>query len=594
MKLNKFLFVAIAAALLSACSSDDTTSGDKKPGGNGFSGDGYIAVKINLPTQSASAFRAINDDFNDGSANEYQVNNAALILFSGSNEASATFQGVYDLSLAGNTNTPPENDNITSTYNKAVKVENVSLNDGEELYGLVMVNYDNVITIKDNEMYIDDSKFSGTFGELRNKEVTKSLKSSDYNFFMTNAPLSSVAGGSNATAPAFSNVKTLVVLTGGLKNTEADALKAPAGTVYVERAVAKATLSANNVQVGVKDNNSNNMTVNVEWTLGNTEESSYIVRNLGKGDYISYKSENLTTTNYRFVGASAMKAGANLYRTYWCIDPAYTNNKTYNEVDESNFIAAGSAPLYCHENTFSVENQNYKNTTRAVIKVTFNGGTFYTVNGDLTTAYTEEDAKSYVIKAAAEDARIKELLETNLNANESIDDYTLCVKTTFSKNASDKVVTLSDLSIDIPDGLKSKFSNTEITLDDATKNSIIASANGAYKLVEYTDGVSYYDLRFMHFASDNTDADLAPLPADFTGETTSAVYGTNAENYLGRYGMVRNNWYDVKVTKINNIGSPVIPNADIEKSDDNKSDEKWIAFELNVLSWAMRTQNHEF
>lgn len=59
--------------------------------------------------------------------------------------------------------------------------------------------------------------------------------------------------------------------------------------------------------------------------------------------------------------------------------------------------------------------------------------------------------------------------------------------------------------------------------------------------------------------------------------------------------MVRNNWYDVEITSVKKLGSPVVPDVSGERgntSDDSK--EKYLAFKINVLSWAKRTQKHEF
>ncbi len=601
MKLNKILFGVLAAALMSACSSDDVTSGGKKPSGGGFNGDGYIAVKVNLPTTSSSAFRAANDNYDDGTANEYKVDNAALLLFKGTNESDATFQGMYDLHLMGNQSTDPDNDNITSEYTKAVKVEDVTLGNDDNLYGLVVINYDDVMTLSETGCIINGTNFNGTFKELVEKTTENALKSTkDDHFFMANAPLSNAIGGNATTAPTLSNVTTLVKLTGELKSTEEEAKNSPAGNVYVERAIAKATLNANNASVEIKEGDSDTKATvkTVEWALGNTEASSYIVRNLGADaeQYIGYKNDK--RDNYRFVGTLAMNHQLSnkdvLYRTYWCIDPAYNKDKQYDEKETFNFIEAGSKPLYCHENTFDIAHQNYKNTTRAVLKVTFKGGTFYTVNGDLTKAYTPDNAKSHAIKEAVENKALENLFQQNLKAGEEVN-YTNCVQATFSTNEISKVVTLSNLTINIPDNLKDKFENSDFQLDDETKNFILNTVNNNIRLVEYTEGISYYDLRFKHFAGDNAnnENDLAPWE-ETTGNTTSEVYDNDAKNYLGRYGMVRNNWYDVNVSAFKNIGSPVIPNANVDKSDDSKTEEKWIAFSINILSWAKRTQSYEF
>lgn len=78
--------------------------------------------------------------------------------------------------------------------------------------------------------------------------------------------------------------------------------------------------------------------------------------------------------------------------------------------------------------------------------------------------------------------------------------------------------------------------------------------------------------------------------------TVAAAYGTGEtaeKNYLGRYGMVRNNWYDLRVNKILKLGTPVPPDANTETPDDNQSKQKWVAFTVNVLSWAKRTHDYE-
>ncbi len=62
--------------------------------------------------------------------------------------------------------------------------------------------------------------------------------------------------------------------------------------------------------------------------------------------------------------------------------------------------------------------------------------------------------------------------------------------------------------------------------------------------------------------------------------------------WLGRYGMVRNNWYDLNVTGFNKLGKPSIGGLEVDSDstpDDNV--EQWIAFKVNILSWAKRVQN---
>ena len=92
----------------------------------------------------------------------------------------------------------------------------------------------------------------------------------------------------------------------------------------------------------------------------------------------------------------------------------------------------------------------------------------------------------------------------------------------------------------------------------------------------YAQGANYYyAARIRHFNDDETDWN--------NGET----YGIQ---HLGRYGVVRNNWYEVKINKITGPGEPVIV-----KPDDGANDEAegYIRAEINVLSWAKRSQGVE-
>lgn len=59
------------------------------------------------------------------------------------------------------------------------------------------------------------------------------------------------------------------------------------------------------------------------------------------------------------------------------------------------------------------------------------------------------------------------------------------------------------------------------------------------------------------------------------------------ENWLGRYGVLRNNWYDIEVTGVKGLGSATIPELTGTTDDELES---YIAVRINVLSWAKRTQ----
>lgn len=97
MKKTLLFSVALAGLMLGSCSSSDDLNGGGNNTGFNETGKGYINISLNLPTQSKNVSRAANDVTADGDAKEYNVKDAALLLFAGANENDAVFQGAYNL-----------------------------------------------------------------------------------------------------------------------------------------------------------------------------------------------------------------------------------------------------------------------------------------------------------------------------------------------------------------------------------------------------------------------------------------------------------------------------------------------------------------
>ncbi len=632
MDIKKLILAAVPALMLASCSNEELDGGMSGGDGGhgGFKGDGYVSVSINLPTQPIS--RAANDSFDDGTPNEYAVTDGVLLLFRGDTEAGAMFHSAYDLgSLTGN-NEGDATDNITTTFSKTVKVQDINIATNEHLYGLVMLNYKNVVTLAGTDVMIGGNDFQGSFSALLNETVNANLiknGDNDY-FFMTNSPLANKIGGT--TAPTTdAKVYTLVDLTGKLKSTEAEAEDVtPKATVYVERAVAKASLavSATSANISQSDGSTKGLTISkVEWMLDNTEPSSYVVRNIS-GDFDAWKGyaseQRQSGKYYRFVGSAAvgsLSGTEHLYRTYWCVDPQYdkgavtmTTNTVFNELTKSGDKFTGS-PSYCYENTFNVANMDYRNTTRAVLKVTYDnsGASLYTINHRDDQIFTKlRDASSKARAYVVESQEVRKAFEDALKPNQSvqINDY---VRIRFTRN--DATGVLQATAIDIKDYTQiadvdadGKPIDTSAAdcpfvsvpaLAETVSTDLLKRVNDRFVITEYKNGESYYDVRFKHFGGNGvTDQyDYTPWTSDGAASNTTDAYGTapdSERDYLGRYGMVRNNWYDVNVTAFKSLGSPVVPDAKVTTSDDNESEEKWISFQVKVLSWAKRTQDHEF
>lgn len=645
MEFKKLIPGAALALLMTACSADEP--GIDTPNTPTFEGDGYVAVSINLPTQAGAMSRALNDNFDDGDALEYSITNGMLVVFAGADEGTAVFKGAYDL---GNIEKDDinNNENVTTRFTKTVKIDDIKVDGDNHLYGLIMLNYPNVVKLENGGISINGKDFGQqNFTALVNLTSSAAfyemINGKAYNFFMTNSPLVDAKGGQNSKPEG--NLATLVLMDNKVfKTAELAEADEDRTEFFVERAVAKATLKANvealnqGFAFGTIDD--------IQWVVNNAEPTSYIVRNMGQyhptkyfdsNNYLLYTSSNLPAIlgpeNYRFVGEKPMyadpyKPNVFLYRPYWCIDPNYSDaifadnaeavtdedgatvgyNKPYTgDVKDEDFKANGHI-FYPYENTFDVKHQNYRNTTRAVIKVTRKASsgnaeddaTFYTLakdkegkeifNGnyeiDGKTLTALEAAKSHGEKAIAEYAPLAETIKAALGANASADVID-CLTFTWSNRDENGQYKIKTVVVTV---------NGNVI--DMNLDAVIERVNIDYAVNEFKGGDMYYEVRFMHFASPkgSENTDLAPWTApDFTTLTTEDSYpGLSAENYLGRYGMVRNNWYELELTGINHLGSPVVPNAHVDTPDDNHEEERWISFRVNVLSWAKRTQNIEF
>lgn len=584
MKMKRFNLIplALTTLMLGACSSED---GLNLGGGNSVAqGEkGYISFSLNLPTVKSTANRA-NDDFDDGAATEFNVEDATLLLFSGANEGEATFAGAYDLGeMTGGTS---DGDNITTTYKIAQEVTKPV---GANVYAMVVINgkTSNVLTesggtwsIKGQPLTASTTKYKDLAGaayNLSNTDVANIASTTgDGCFLMTNAPLYTKAGG--VSNPTGGSVQTLTEINpNNIFTTEEEAKANPAANVYVERAVAKVTVTGNTTGTGAGGNIAKYEIKG--WTLDVTNQSSYLVRNVNGADWWGLKADG---KDYRFVGAAAVADG--LYRTYWGIDPNYSTGGTFTTqagTTPTNLKAVG-ANDYCLENTFNLTQMKDDQTTRVIVAAALdldgdgNADDFYVLDNDKSnTTLTLEGIKNTIKAAYLANGTVVGLLKANLNGGESIgaDD----LEVTFNEKATTGgYVTVTEITI--KDASASKFKNGAIPegLQAANNDAIIADVNAAHKIAYYKGGVSYYPVMIKHFGD------------DLTPWSNGEVYGSNNADFLGRYGVLRNNWYSINVTGIKSIGDPEVPKVYGTPDDPSES---WISVTINILSWAKRSQS---
>lgn len=579
MKIKHLFGLAVIAAMTASCSSNEDL-GTAGPGtGTNEAGVGYAIFTINLPSVSGTrAADAGGAEMNEGTEEEYAVKSATALIFQkyGSDEGSYKFVESVTLPIDGWKDDPT--DGITTTSKKLVaKLTNVDTKNDYSV--LILLNNNKTGGGAKVELPTAGQSYNDWNSKILTPSVTDLAASGD--FYMANAPLK---GSADSPATLVSIDKNKIYAS------EAEANKPTndcAATVFVERGVAKMTVAAPGT-ITVKDKATTKPTKSQvtfsNWALDITNKKTFAVHNI---DGLSSDFSTIWNTDpsNRFIGTNN--------RVYWGKDPNYDKNelKLTDEAvakrkDEFNFITATSEinkdftnttntnPVYCLENTFNLANMYQGQTTRVIFKATYTpkndagnlladkDGTFYTI-GNMTT----------ILKEAA--------LETAVNTAATSVLPGCTVDYTNLKQEGSHVITLAD----IKDSTGTTLVADEVYSGGKTGTEIVKEINDKLGLKAgrpeemvgintYLKGVTYYIARVKHFGS------LTPWSS---GES----YGTDNGKYLGRYGMLRNNWYELTVGNVYGPGYPGVPPVDPNQPDDEN--EKYLSVSVKILSWAKRS-----
>lgn len=611
MKLKYLFSVAVAGFLFGACSSDDVVVGDGgqdgavavQPGEEGF-----LSMSISLPTTVAGVRAA---GYDDGTPDEYQVNNAKLLLFYGAEEAAAKLHRVYDLEVSAFTKN--DETQITSSANIVQEILVPPTEEGQQVpnyYAMVVLNDNGLLP---NEGDASNTKFhQKTFKEV--SELAEAVQESGLrtyrdkpSFFMSNAPMYSVAGGTTVIGDN-GKVTTLAEIDPDkIFQTELEARQNPAVTVYVERALAKVTVTASNENLG-NDANENLIGYTVNgWTLDNTNKQTYLVRNVAPENLtpaqpVWWKYNNTQVNVYRFVDGAAVETGASFYRTHFGIDPNYNVENHYGEGDAI-LNSVGKIPasltsvgdnLYCLENTFDVERMKEQNTTRVIVaaKLTMKNGAaeasgdFYLLNKNTATIYQKAGVENEVKRLWMN--YFQTIISTYVkNGTFTEDNVTVTLSNaTGAAQANGGYTTVTGIVMN-DDGVEELEYKTDKSLADinAAAAAYLPTLNEMLTISYYKGGVAYYPVLIRHFGDSET-------PWTMPGNGIFESYpGSDAANkWLGRYGVLRNTWYTVNVTGLKNIGFCEVPDAGTRYDDPLN---QYIAVEIHILPWATRSQDVE-
>lgn len=563
--------MAVMATALVGCSSNDNLAPDGKDN-VGKAGTAYAKFTIQLPTVSGT--RAEGDpkpgtpSFEGGTANEYAVNDAQLVIFQKAGDSEGDYKFVETVKIGNlepwTDNTP--NTGVTRYANITAQLNGVSLDKtGNEYFALIILNNEGESKVK--------LPTSGTYSawNVANKvQGAAAFLDSSNGFYMANAPQYST------------DEPTTLVPIKGVYSTKAEAQTNPATTVYVERGMAKVTVNGSDFTIKDASStyNTDKVTIN-NWTLDVLNKSTFPVH-VTTG---LKKDFDAIWTTPRFVAT-----GSTPQRVYWGKDPNYdkstlttveacqdefyivdNNGNTYNGDASSTFTwSANTTPLYCLENTFDLDNMKQGQTTRVVFKATYTphnlkpGDKTFFMIGNNTQIWTKDALVAQITSKAKEMQKSQAVVVT-------IKDKAPLLKGgSHLLSAAD--VTIKDGEVDKTAAFDYATLNTKLGLNNTEKD---ANGNPTVGIKTYENGECYYIARIKHFN------ELTPWAS---GQT----YTDNAK-FLGRYGVLRNNWYDLTVSKVSAPGYPDVPVVNPETPDDE--DTKYINVEVKILDWAKRSQS---
>ena len=583
----KYFSLLMAAGMFAACSDNLENAGNENDGPK--TGEGYVKVAINLPSVSSSRAFEEPGSLDDGVEKEYAVKNGIIAFFEGvktGGENAAKLVKAYHMGTLTGTPDNPDNDkHVSSTVTQTLDAPMLS-DDKNQMYALVILNNglnNSIVSVENDGKRLSFKNGSdgntpiileagkSTINDLYGKwSLNASEITSDANgFLMLNSPL---YNGTYA--------QTLVPV-----EVSSNPDQAKTANIYVERVVAKVDVSINTTSPGdyftegdrsglkVKEDGSiytGDKVVFIDesadapklgWTLNVTNKNTKPLRNVASiATWLSYES----IKSY-FIGNTAVyEEGTqpniiSWKRIYWAIDNNYDDTATdfnvYNETNKpkdeswggySTNTTTGIVPQYCLENTAPAAVVKNNNTTAVLIKAT------YWVDG-----IDAADKSFFMIGDDAATVTKADFLER--------------VKNTLDPDDSD------GLSLDLANvdgGYYKGAGELKTLITGISGNNYDTALNELGTIRYYKDGGCYY----------------YAVPIKHFNDITKPSGTIEDSNFLGAYGVVRNNWYQITINSVSGPGAPGVTDPGEGGVED---EEGYIKCSINILSWAKRSQGVE-
>lgn len=594
MTIRSLLLAASVAALLAGCAKEDDSPQEGAGGTTtvpaGTTGTMNVSLKYAIETRA-------DQEYDDGEDSESRAQDLTIYFFDDDkNYLGSSY--VSDLSQEDDS----KDDNVTSTITVDVPTNIVQTlyesSDKEATMYVVAVLNKGTFTPQ-----ITVGGSYSTFNAACQIALADAAKSN--NFMMTSSNYIGNINGAEIEMALTPITKEHV----GFKSDD-QATDPTTVTIAVERVVAKVTVQ----DTETRPTDGATWTI-LGWGLNVTNKTFYPVKNFGGDQFLDllaskYNTWQPNTSNKPWNNPTDM-------RSHWAVDPNYAAGQATitdmpNDFNEFSFSDPSSAEvkgaLYCFENT-TVETMQQRNaTTSAVIVAQFYPKDFKEADKAGSwikwkdAAYSEENDYATFVEEVVKDVdgdnqEITKYYKEDTNGSTtdnngttysplSKDDF-ICTYTTEGKEEitfGKKNTTIgyedAELKVALEDSEIKLYTITdgqalEVTAAPAEINGAIVKALTDNPPTVYYKGYCYYVVPIRHFAKSEV--------ADYTG-------GEYQPNHLGRYGIVRNNYYQITINDITQPGEPITdPTVDPSIDKDDETNYR-INVSIKVLSWKIRTQ----
>jgi hypothetical protein len=576
--MKKLLIMALAAFAFAACSDDNDESLDPSSAGNN-SGAKYMA--INIVTNSSDT-RATADEttdgtdgssatttdkpvFSSGTADEYDIDENSILFYffdaDGNSFYVSTVDG-KDVNYKAPTKIESSTDaskttNVTQTHTVvAIEPKNLGTLPSQVV---VILNYSGIFTPKNYTL-------NGLREEVIKSGVSSVESTADDNTTTTTNYLL-MSNSVYYSEQDKEVVYATPITSDNLKSTQEAAAQKPV-SIYVERAAAKVTTAYKTDKSDAdgkplfpflkKDKDGNNVTtIDVFDGTSNTTMTAYSNLYVRINGYNLINNAKKSTLEKDVTGYANFPTGwndAKNYRSYWATtQQTDVENIKYKYSEAGTDVAAIYYPLENTQSGTGVKNTGLIFAAEILQKSTDeNGKDIYTpvpLVRMLTQYYTPAQAKKAIASYLNGKLYTTPYSETSVQTALTADDFELVPTTTDDY--------YSTIQLNNNGSYYAKGGTTPLESND-----IKTIINNLPKIMYWNEGKCYYYETITHLPS------LINLP-----------------------GVVRNHWYELSVTGIIGLGTPV-PGVDDPVTPTRPTEEEWyLSTTINMLAWRKDAQD---